>query len=69
MFYNGKKVTSTVIKYLPLLLLVFGLLLYLPSLKGEFIIDDITYFKNEVFSKLSPLDFEEIFFEVSPVFH
>lgn len=52
-------------KFLPFLFAVVAIIIYYPSLSGEFIADDVSYFENDILTKLTPLDFKAIFLEAN----
>lgn len=55
-----------VFKIFPFIIAVIAVIIYYPSLFGEFLLDDISYFiSNSVLTKLSPLDFKTIFLHPS----
>jgi tetratricopeptide (TPR) repeat protein len=61
-----KKYFSKIIQIFPLLISVTAVIIYYPSLFGEFLLDDLSYFvSNNVITKLSPLDFKAIFLHPS----
>lgn len=62
---NKDLVLNQTLKYFPFIIVVIAIVIYYPSLFGEFIIDDTSYFTNDLFTKLTPLDFRSIFFHPS----
>jgi len=55
-----------VLSKLPFIVTLISILIYYPSLFGEFVLDDITYFvENDLLTQKSPLDIVSIFSEPS----
>ena len=56
------RISKKFLKIVPYLISFLVIILYIPSLKGEFVWDDLTYFKNNnILTKLSLFDFKAIF--------
>ena len=56
------KVREKLLYFFPVILFALAFLIYYPSFKGEFLLDDKTYFiQNDILTNLTALDFKEIF--------
>jgi hypothetical protein len=62
---RNKSLFQNVVKLFPFIIILISIIIYYPSLFGEFIIDDTTYFTNDLFTKLNPSDFKSIFLQPS----
>lgn len=59
---QGKSTQEKVLFILPFLVVVVALVIYFPSVFGEFVWDDSTYFVvNDILTKLKPSDIKEVF--------
>ena len=62
---SNKIIRQKLVIAFPFIISFIAILIYIPALQGEFILDDITYFKNDLFSRLTPYDLKAIFLETS----
>jgi hypothetical protein len=58
---RNKSLFQKVVKLFPFIVIFISIIIYYPSLFGAFVLDDSSYFENDLFINLTPLDFNKIF--------